>query len=151
MKNRSLTVIHCDDDEDDRLLLKEAFHEAHLPTNNLCSTCDGVELLDYLKQSCDTANPEAPPRPDMILLDLNMPRMDGTQALREIKKNPDYRFIPIVILSTSNDPSTVRQCYKDGANSFISKPTVVDEFVSILKNFKTYWFETVELPENQCR
>ena len=87
----------------------------------------------------------------MILLDLNMPRMDGTQALREIKNNPNYRFIPIVILSTSDDPSTICQRDKDGANSFISKPAVVDEFVSILKNFKTYWFETVELPENQCR
>ena len=102
--------------------------------------------MDYLYKRGKYAKPGEPPRPGLILLDLNMPRKDGREALREIKADPQLRQIPIVVLTTSRSEEDVHCSYELGANSFISKPVTFVSLVEVMKTLGKYWFETVELP-----
>ena len=140
----SITILMADDDSDDRMLAEDAMRESRLGNAFRCVE-DGQELMDYLTRSGKYATQDAP-RPGLILLDLNMPKKDGRQALREIKSHPDLRTIPVVILTTSKTDEDVLRSYDLGANSFITKPVTFDRLVEIVRALGMYWFQIVELP-----
>ncbi|MEM1349880.1 MAG: response regulator [Myxococcota bacterium] len=143
----SITILMAEDDEDDRLLAEEALQESRL-NNELRFVEDGEELMDYLKRRGAYVAAKAAPRPGLILLDLNMPRKDGRQALEEIKGDPDLRSIPVVVLTTSKAEEDILRTYELGVNSFITKPVTFDGLVEIMKTLGRYWFEIVELPRD---
>ncbi len=145
---RSITILLADDDEDDRLLAEDALAESRL-ANTIKFVEDGEELMDYLNQRGEWSEPGVAPRPGLILLDLNMPRKDGRQALKEIKGDPELRNIPVVILTTSKAEEDILRSYDLGVNSFITKPVTFDGLVDIMKMLGRYWFEIVELPPSQ--
>lgn len=148
IENNSITILMADDDPEDRLLAEDAFEEAHL-ANNLRFVEDGEELMDYLCQRNQYSNPGSAPRPGLILLDLNMPRKDGREALAEIRANPDLCRIPIVVLTTSKAEEDILRTYSLGVNSFITKPVTFDGLVEIVKTLAKYWFEIVVLPPDK--
>lgn len=137
-------LLLADDDSDDRLLVKDALEECQWGGQLRCVE-NGEELLDYLRHR-GTYQAAAPPRPKLILLDLNMPRKDGRQALREIKADPVLRRIPVVILTTSKADTDIDTLYDLGANSFISKPVQFADLVNVIRLLGQYWFNMVELP-----
>ena len=140
----SITILMADHDADDRMLAQDAMKESRLGNTFRCVE-DGQELMDYLTRRGKYAHGNAP-RPGLILLDLNMPRKDGRQALQEIKSHPELRRIPVVILTTSKTEEDVLRSYDLGANSFISKPVTFDRLVEIVRTLANYWFSIVELP-----
>lgn len=142
---KSVLILMADDDEDDRLFTQEAFEE-NLLLNELRFVSDGVELLDYLKRRNQYANPADSPRPGLILLDLNMPKMDGREALKEIKSDPALRSIPVVMLTTSKAEQDVLQSYDLGVNCFITKPVSFVDFIEVARTLGHYWFDIVQLP-----
>jgi CheY-like chemotaxis protein len=142
--SRAITILMAEDDADDRVLARDAMQESR-SANHLRFVEDGQELMDYLTRSGMYAKREAP-RPGLILLDLNMPRKDGREALREIKNDPDLRHIPVVVLTTSKTEEDVARAYDLGANSFITKPVTFDGLVEIVRTIDKYWFNIVELP-----
>lgn len=144
MQNK-IVILMADDDEDDRLLAEEAFKESRI-RNDLRFANDGEELMDYLHQRGEYAKPGAAPRPGLILLDLNMPKKDGREALQEIKSHDSFRHIPVVILTTSRDEADIIRSYNVGANSFIVKPVTFESLVEVIRLIGRYWFEIVELP-----
>ena len=141
-----ITILLADDDEDDRMLAEEALREARL-ANTITTVEDGEELMDYLYRRGKFSAPGAAPRPGLILLDLNMPRKDGREALKEIKADAELRRIPIVVLTTSKAEEDIYRTYDLGVNSFITKPVSFESLVYIMKALRTYWFEIVTLPE----
>ena len=142
---KSITVLLADDDADDRRTVIDAFAEAHL-LNDLYCVVDGEDLLDYLRHQGKYSVPGSAPRPGLILLDLNMPKKDGREALREIKADPDLKNIPVVVLTTSKAEEDVYRSYNLGASSFITKPVTFVAMVEAIKILGEYWFEIVELP-----
>ena len=146
-KTNLITILMADDDEDDRLMTKEAFQEARL-ANELRFVEDGEELLDYLYHRDKFSDPASSPRPGLILLDLNMPRKDGREALKEIKDDPDLRQIPIVVLTTSKAEEDIYRSYDLGVNSFITKPVSFEGMVFVITTLAQYWFQIVRLPED---
>ncbi len=135
----------ADDDEDDRLLTQDALAESRV-LNDLHFVEDGVELLEYLERRGKFADKAVSPRPGLILLDLNMPRMDGREALEAIKANPNLKGIPVVILTTSKQEEDMVKGYNLGAASYITKPVTFDGLVELMKTLGKYWVEFVELP-----
>jgi CheY-like chemotaxis protein len=144
-RRKRITILMAEDDEDDRLLTKEALEENRL-TNDLRFVEDGEELLDYLNRRGTYADRAQSPRPGLILLDLNMPRKDGREALQEIKGDPRLREIPVVILTTSKADEDIHRSYALGANSYITKPVTFAGMVEMTRTLGRYWFELVELP-----
>jgi CheY-like chemotaxis protein len=142
---RSITILLADDDADDRMLTRDALAESRL-ANNLRFVEDGEQLMDYLCRRGNWSSPEVSPRPGLILLDLNMPRKDGREALREIKSDPNLRHIPIVVLTTSKAEEDIYRTYDLGVNSFITKPVTFEGLVGVMRALGRYWFEIVELP-----
>jgi CheY-like chemotaxis protein len=142
---KPITILVADDDADDRLMILDALRENRL-ANDLHFVHDGVELMDYLRRQGKFAPPAECPRPGLILLDLNMPKMDGREALSEIKGDPDLRGIPVVVLTTSRAEEDIYRTYHTGVNSFIAKPVTFEALVSITRELGRYWFELVELP-----
>jgi CheY-like chemotaxis protein len=140
-----VTILLADDDEDDRLMTRDALRDARLH-NDLRVVIDGVDLMDYLHRRGRHAAPGAAPRPGLILLDLNMPRMDGREALQQIKEDPDLRQIPVIILTTSKAEEDIVRTYDLGVNSFITKPVTFLGLVDVMKVFTRYWLEIVDLP-----
>lgn len=148
MDNKKLvTILIADDDPDDRLMVKEALEEARL-LNKVDFVKDGEELLDYLKRVNKYEHLADNPLPGLILLDLNMPRKDGREALKEIKSDPVLHCIPIVILTTSKTEEDIFRSYNLGVNSYITKPVTFKDLVEIMRIVTKYWFEVVELPCN---
>jgi CheY-like chemotaxis protein len=144
-KKNSVVILMADDDEDDRLMAKEAFIEVKL-LNYFHTVENGEELMEYLNRRGKYADPAVSPRPGLILLDLNMPKKDGRQALKEIKADPSLRSIPVVVLTTSKAEEDILRSYDLGVNSFIIKPVTFEGLVDIMKTLTKYWFEIVELP-----
>ena len=141
-----ITILICDDDEDDRLLTRQALEDAHV-SNTVKFVEDGEQLLDYLYQRGEYAGETGKaPRPGLILLDLNMPNMDGREALKVIKGDDSLRDIPVVVLSTSALDEDIVRSYKLGVNSFITKPVTFSGFVEAMNVLGRYWLEIVELP-----
>jgi two-component system response regulator len=144
---KPVTILMADDDPDDRQLTREAFEEAKL-ANELRFVEDGVELLDYLNRRGKYTDPATSPRPGIILLDLNMPRKDGRQALEEVKADPRFRTIRVIILTTSKAEEDILRSYNLSAASYITKPVTFESLVEVVKTLGKYWLEIVELPEN---
>jgi CheY-like chemotaxis protein len=142
---RPITILLADDDEEDRMLTADALAESRV-VNDLRFVEDGEELLDYLYRRGKFSGPHAAPPPGLILLDLNMPKKDGREALREIKADPELRRIPVIVLTTSKAEEDIYRTYDLGANSFISKPVQFASLVDVMKEIKRYWIEIVELP-----
>lgn len=145
-----IAILMAEDDPDDRLLTKEALTESRL-TNGIYFVEDGIELLDYLNRRGKFANPVDSPRPDIILLDLNMPRMDGREALVEIKADPNLRRIPIVVLTTSKTEEDILKSYNLGVSGFITKPVTFDGLIEAMRIVGEYWFSIVKLPQRKKR
>jgi two-component system, response regulator len=145
-EGKMITILLADDDPDDRKLTEDAFAENRL-VNQLHCVEDGEELLDYLNRSGRYEHLRNEPLPGLILLDLNMPRKDGREALKEIKANPAFRRIPIVVLTTSKAEEDILRSYDLGVNSYITKPVTFKSLVELIKVLGRYWFEVVELPQ----
>jgi CheY-like chemotaxis protein len=146
--NRSgkpITILYADDDAEDRMLVRDAWAENRL-ANELHFVEDGEELMDYLRRRGPYAQLATEPLPGLVLLDLNMPRKDGREALQEIKADPRLRSIPVVVLTTSKADEDILRAYDLGVNSFILKPVTFESLVEITRTLSQYWFEVVELP-----
>lgn len=143
-----ITILMAEDDPDDRLMTQEAFAECRLG-NPLHFAVDGEDLMDYLRRRGRYADAAAYPEPGLILLDLNMPRKDGREALREIKADPELRKIPVVVLTTSRAEEDVARCYQDGVNSFITKPVTFAALLDVVQALGKYWLEIVDLPADE--
>ncbi|WP_299078423.1 response regulator [uncultured Paraglaciecola sp.] len=143
--SKPITILMADDDEDDRLLTKDALKESRV-RNSLYCVEDGVELLQYLRREGKFSDKSLSPKPSLILLDLNMPRKDGREALQEIKADPNLKNIPVVILTTSVQEEDKIKGYNLGAASYIAKPVNFDGLVKLMKALGRYWVEFVELP-----
>lgn len=141
-------VLLAEDDPDDRLLIRRAFH-AVAPDSTITMLADGEEVLEYLNRRGPYADPSEAPWPSIILLDLNMPRKDGHQVVREIKMVADFRSIPIVILSTSVSEQDIMLSYDLGVNAFISKPSSFSKLKRMVRSLSDFWFDIVRLPPNQ--
>ena len=144
-KGRSITILVAEDDADDRLLIEDALTDARL-ANDLHFVVDGEDLMDYLHRRGQYAGPNRPPRPGVILLDLNMPRKDGREALEEIKADPKLRRIPVVVLTTSKAEEDILRSYDLGVSGFIVKPVTFETLIEVMRILGRYWFEIVELP-----
>jgi CheY-like chemotaxis protein len=142
---KEVTILIADDDADDRQMTKEALQESCL-LNDIRFVEDGEELMDYLLRRGKYEDPDVSPRPGLILLDLNMPKKDGREALQEIKGNSELRSIPVIVLTTSNAESDVLKTYNLGVNTFISKPVTFKEMIEVTRSIGNYWFQIVELP-----
>lgn len=140
-----LIILMADDDGDDRLLAQDAMHESRV-LNELHFVEDGVQLLSYLRGDGEFSNRTLYPMPGLILLDLNMPKKDGREALGEIKADPRLRRIPVVILTTSKAEEDMVKGYDLGAASYITKPVTFDALVELMRSLGKYWVEFVELP-----
>lgn len=145
---KPITILMADDDPDDRLLAQNAFKASHL-ANDLRFVVDGQELMDYLQRRGKYADPALSPRPGLILLDLNMPRKDGREALSEIKADPELQTIPVVVLTTSKADEDIYRSYAVGASSFITKPVSFEGLVDVVRTVGHYWFEIVVLPQKR--
>lgn len=142
-----IVILMADDDHEDCMLAKEALEESRL-ANVMRFVHDGEELLDYLYQRGTYAPPADAPRPGLILLDLNMPRMDGREALAILKADEKLRRIPVVVLTTSKAEEDVYRSYDLGANSYIAKPVTFDSMVELTRSLARYWFSIVLLPDD---
>lgn len=145
-----ITILVAEDDADDRILLKEAFDENRL-SNDLRFVENGEELIAYLRREDVFATPGVAPYPGLILLDLNMPRMDGREALRVIKADPSLQRIPIVVLTTSKAEEDVVRTYDLGVSSFITKPVTFEGLLKVVRVLNQYWIEIVQLPVMEAR
>ncbi len=143
---RPISILIADDDADDRMMAKEALDECRL-ANHIDFVEDGVELMSYLRAQGRYAGKGATRRPGLIILDLNMPKMDGREALREIKADPSLRRIPVVVMTTSKAEEDIYRTYDLGVSSFVTKPVTFDGLVSVMRALGRYWFEIVELPD----
>jgi len=143
-----ITILMADDDEEDLQMTQEALQESRLG-NDLRVTLDGEELMDYLLRRGQYVDPADSPKPGLILLDLNMPKKDGREALAEIKANPELRKIPVIVLTTSRAEEDIFRSYDLGVSSFITKPVTFDGLVVAMKVLAEYWFEIVELPNGK--
>ena len=141
-----IVILMADDDADDRMLTRDALEESRV-LNELRFVEDGEELMDYLHRRGKYADSDSSPKPGLILLDLNMPKKDGREALKEIKSDPNLRRIPVVIMTTSKAEEDIFRSYDFGASSFITKPVTFDRLVDLMKAIGEYWVEFVELPD----
>jgi CheY-like chemotaxis protein len=140
-----ITILLADDDEEDRMMTREALQQSRL-ANELRDVADGEELMEYLTHRGDYTDHSDAPTPGLILLDLNMPRKDGREALAEIKANPELRKIPVIVLTTSSAEEDVFRSYDLGVNSFITKPVTFAGLVDAMNVLSEYWLEIVVLP-----
>jgi len=143
---RSIIILIADDDAEDRMMVKDALEESRLK-NNIHFVENGEELMDYLHHCGRFADKAQYPTPGLILLDLNMPKKDGREALKEIKQDEHLRLIPVVVLTTSKAEEDILRTYDLGVSSFITKPVTFGSLVDVMKTLSKYWFEIVELPK----
>ncbi|RYG25744.1 MAG: response regulator, partial [Chitinophagaceae bacterium] len=141
-----IVILIADDDAEDRMMVKEALEESRLK-NNIQFVENGEELVDYLFHRGQFADKVKYPTPGLILLDLNMPKKDGREALKEIKSDDHLKVIPIVVLTTSKAEEDILRTYDLGVSSFITKPVTFTALVDVMRTLSKYWFEIVELPK----
>lgn len=140
---KTMEILLVEDNPGDIRLTKEALKESTI-ANNLHVAIDGVEALDFLRKRGRFSNS---PTPDLILLDLNLPRKGGIEVLAEIKANEEFKIIPIVVLSTSQSEKDILESYKLHVNCFVTKPVEFDEFMTVLKSIEDFWFTIAKLPK----
>jgi CheY-like chemotaxis protein len=145
MQREPVIILLAEDDPDDRMLTMRALKQSRL-ANTLYCVEDGEELMDYLYHRGEYAAPEKSPRPGLILLDLNMPRKDGREALQEIKSDPVLRRLPVVVLTTSQAEQDILRSYDLGVNAFVTKPVTFEGLAGAIKALGEFWFEIVKLP-----
>lgn len=143
--SKSVMILLVEDDPGDQALTRRALEEGGMPIE-LRIVEDGEEALEYLQQKGRFAAPGAAPPPDLVLLDLNLPRLDGKQVLERMRADPALRKLPVVALTTSRHEADIARTYELGANSYIAKPVDMDQFVSTLRELGNYWFRLVLLP-----
>ena len=148
MNRTPTTILYAEDDPDDRMLTADALRESRL-ANRLVMVEDGTELMDYLRREGRWSDPASSPRPGIILIDLNMPKMDGREALAAIKADQRFASIPVVILTTSHAEADIVRSYEIGANSYIAKPVTFEGLVQVMADLGRYWFEIVQLPASE--
>lgn len=145
MTTKALEIVIAEDDLDDQFLIGKALKNSRL-ANDIRFVDNGAELMKYLRREGDYAELKDNPLPGIILLDLNMPIMDGREALAEIKSDPALKSIPVVILTTSEAEEDVFRSYDLGVNSFVTKPVTLDGLITVVQSLADYWFEIVRLP-----
>ena len=145
MEREPICILLADDDPDDRMLTERALKK-HRLANSIKMVEDGEQLMDYLHRRGRYADPGDSPRPGLILLDLNMPRKDGREALEEIKSDPSLRRIPVVVLTTSEAEQDILRSYDLGVNAFVTKPVTFDGLANAIMRLGEFWFEIVKLP-----
>ena len=145
MKKKTVVILMADDDTDDTMLVRDAFKHAGIK-NNFHSVEDGQELLDYLKREGSYEDASLSPRPDLILLDLNMPLVHGKEALKEIKASNNLGGIPVVVLTTSTEETNISECYCLGASAYVVKPVGFEELTDAARSISKFWFQLAELP-----
>lgn len=138
-------ILLAEDDPDDRMLTRRAIVESRMKTT-VAAVTNGEELMQYLTREGPYGDETEAPRPDLILLDLNMPRMDGREALREIKSDANLRRIPVVVLTTSEAEQDILQSYDLGVNAFVTKPVSFDALAETMESLGEFWFDLVKLP-----
>ncbi|MGI8419390.1 MAG: response regulator [Candidatus Levyibacteriota bacterium] len=143
--NDAIVILMADDDDDDYLLTRKALKKSKL-LNKLERVKDGEELMDYLLHRRQYTDPKTSPRPGVVLLDLNMPKKDGREALKEIKASDKLKDIPVVVFTTSKAEEDIYKSYKLGVNSFITKPVTFENLIEVIQTLGKYWFEIVALP-----
>jgi len=143
---KSAIILLVDDDPDDLHMTRRALEKNGL-AQEVYAVGDGEEMLDFLRHTGKFAPPAPSPTPALILLDLNMPKMDGREALAEIKADPELHRIPVVVMTTSTAEQDILRAYDLGSNSFISKPLTLPELVDVTRVLGQYWFEVVKLPQ----
>ncbi len=147
MNNRKrIQIVIAEDDDDDYLLTSEALVEANV-LNPIDRVVNGVELIDYLRREGKHEYLRGKPLPSIILLDLNMPKMDGREALEIIRKEPLFKKIPVIILTTSRAQEDILKSYNAGCNSYIRKPINFEDLIKVMIQFKRFWIEIVEIPD----
>ena len=144
-QEKTVTFLMADDDPDDRLMTQKALRSYRLK-NGMRFVEDGEELMEYLLHRGRYADPASAPRPGVILLDLNMPRKDGREALAEIKADPDLRSIPVVVMTTSKAEEDIVRSYDLGVSAYVTKPVTFQSLAEVMKILAIYWFEIVRLP-----
>lgn len=142
---KRIVIVMADDDHEDREFAREAFEESRL-ANDFRTVDDGVELLEYLRREGAYADPGAAPRPGLILLDLQMPRLDGFETLARIRADPSLSRIPVVVMTTSGADEDIARSYDAGANSYVRKPVTFEGLLEAIRTLGRYWLEIVELP-----
>lgn len=142
---REAIILLAEDDPGDQELTRRALEESRL-LNQLFITSDGEETLDYLYHRGKYVDPASSPRPDLLLLDLNMPKMSGRQVLEQLNSDPDLKDITVIVLTTSRQEADIVSSYELGCKSFITKPVGMDQFLEVIKTLETYWFQIVVLP-----
>jgi CheY-like chemotaxis protein len=140
-----ITILLSDDDEDDLQMTLEALHESRLG-NNIETTHDGEELMDYLFRRGRFADPADSPTPGLIMLDLNMPKKDGREALAEIKADPELRTIPVIVLTTSQAEEDILRSYNLHANAYVAKPVDFERFIDVIRQIDDFFVTVVKLP-----
>ena len=146
--SQTITIVIAEDDPDDCLLMEEVFKESG-QGYHLVFVQDGIELFQYLRHEANYATSTGVKRPDLILLDLNMPRMDGMEALAQIKADPILRSIPVVVLTVATTEEYILRTYELGGAGFIIKPIGMDDMLKVVKVLMQYWFEVVELASGE--
>jgi chemotaxis family two-component system response regulator Rcp1 len=141
-KNRPIEILLIEDNSGDNKLTTDVFMEAAVP-NNIHVVTNGVDAMNFLKQE---GGFKESVRPNIIFLDLNIPKKDGREILKEIKADPELKFIPIIVLTTSESEQDIKNTYEHYANAYITKPIDMDEFIKVIKSIEEYWLRTVELP-----
>ena len=141
-----LALLVAEDSQIDRMLLREAFDELNFNVE-LLFVSNGEELLDYLGRRNAYADAALSPTPALILMDLNMPRMNGMAALRMLRADPTLRILPVIVLSTSTDPKQIAQAYAQGINAYLSKPECIDDMIELIRRFGEFWFGGTKLPD----
>lgn len=142
---KPVTIAIAEDDPDDRMMIQDAFRDCQI-ANPVDFLEDGEALMQYLRREGEYGNLLGTDLPGMILLDLNMPRKDGREALAEIKSDPDLRHIPVIVMTTSRSPDDVSVTYDIGANSYVAKPIHYEELLDVLQTLGKYWLDVVDLP-----
>lgn len=139
-------ILVAEDDVDDRIIFAEALREAQI-TNPVEFVHDGVELMEYLDRS-RTKN-SSRTIPSLIVLDLNMPKKDGREVLIDLRSDSDFNCIPVIVFTTSQSPYDINRAYRDGANTYVCKPSAFDDLVNVLKHVRAYWFDVARFPQNR--
>jgi len=143
-RSKPAVILLVEDDPGDQELTRRALQDGEVP-HEMRVVEDGEEALDYLFRRGRYAGPGDFPMPELILLDLNLPKLNGKQVLEQIQSDANLRRIPVVILTTSQQDSDIQQCYDNGASSYIVKPVAIDDFIRMIHCLNVYWFETVRL------